>query len=1007
MIINKLRLTNKTNMKKLFLLLTLVGMIFTACESGGSVEEENGGNTPTLKIELSKQTVDVDFEVGSYSISVTSPYSWDAVSKNDWIIVNSKTGIAGTEELLFSVERNFEEKERKGTILITNSIYNLATELYVVQNAFEPEISIGAETLNFPVEGGRKEVAITANFEYEVSTSASWVTCSKTQKGITVSVPNYKEVDERRAEITIANKNYNISKTIKVAQGAFVPEITIDTEIIEFAAKGGVKDVAITANFEYEVSTSASWVTYSKKQNVITVSVPNYGKIEERTANITISSGMYNISKTIKIRQKGLTEEEYAEQMLVYTSSDGMVVTPKNYFFGANVVSNTYKNGQGVILFDAPITYIGDMAFYECTSLKNITIPDSVTSIGDSAFFDCTSLTSVIIPNSVTSIGKDAFWCCTSLKSVTIGNSVTSIGASAFSVCTSLTSVTIPNSVTSIGDLAFQRCDSLTSVTIGNSVTSIGYGAFSGCSSLTSVIIPNSVTSIGARAFDECTGELIINSKVVGMDWEYKNLKSHWLYGSQFSKVTIGGNVTRIGEYVFCGYSSLISVTIPNSVTSIGEGAFSGCSSLTSVTIGNGVTSIGYSAFYHCTSLTSVTIPDSVTSIGDSAFIGCTSLTSVTIPDRVTSIGNKAFYDCSSLKRVTIPNSVKKIGERAFGGCNSLTSVTIGNGVTSIGEYAFSSCTSLTSVTIPDSVTSIGEGAFNGCTGELIINSKFIEKDSDSDYSSNWLQWSQFSKVTIGSNVTRIRKGAFSNYCETVISITIPDSVTSIGSYAFNSCSSLTSVTIPNSVTSIGDSAFINCTSLKSVIIGNSVTSIGEETFRYCSSLTSVTIPNSVTSIGRYAFCKCTSLKNITIPDSVTSIGNYAFRNCTSLTSVTIGNSVTSIGNEAFYDCTSLKSVTIPNSVTEIRRYAFYGCTSLTSVTIGNSVTSIGVEAFYDCSSLTSVYCKPVTPPTGGSNMFYRNASGRKIYIPRASVSAYKSASFWSSYSSSIVGYDF
>ena len=152
-------------MKKLFLLLTLVGMIFTACESGGSVEEENGGNSSTLKIELSKKTVDVDFETGTYSISVTSPYSWRASSDNDWIIVNSKTGIAGTEELLFSVERNIEGKERKGTILITNSIYNLATELYVVQNAFEPEISIGAETLNFTVEGGRKEVAITANFE--------------------------------------------------------------------------------------------------------------------------------------------------------------------------------------------------------------------------------------------------------------------------------------------------------------------------------------------------------------------------------------------------------------------------------------------------------------------------------------------------------------------------------------------------------------------------------------------------------------------------------------------------------------------------------------------------------------------------------------------------------------------------------------------------------------------------------------------------------------------------
>ena len=733
-------------MKKLFLLLTLVGMIFTACESGGSVEEENGVNAPTLKIELSKQTVDVDFETGSYSISVTSPYSWDAVSKNDWIIVNSKAGIAGTKELKFSVKRNEEEEIREGTIVIKNEDYNLIAELYVVQKSFTPSIVIEPEALSFTVEGGEQNIAITSNFEYEISTSADWVSYKKTEKGLTIIVPNNKEVEERSAVVTISSEKYKISKTIKVAQGAFVPEITIDTEIIEFAAKSSAKDVAITANFEYEVSTSASWVTYSKKQNGITVSVSNCGKIEERTANITISSGMYNISKTIKIRQKGLTEEEYAEQILVYTSSDGMVINPKDAFcFDANIVSNTYKNGQGVILFDAPITYIGNEAFYECTSL-----------------------TSVIIPNSVTSIEDGAFWNCTSLTSVTIPDVVTEIGARAFYWCTSLTSVTIPDSVTSIGDYAFKNCSSLT------------------------------------------------------------------------------------------------NVTIPNSVTSIGEETFRYCSSLTSVTIPNSVTSIGDSAFSNCTSLTSVTIPNSVTSIGSSAFSGCTSLTSVTIPDSVTSIGSYAFRNCTSLTSVTIPNSVTSIGECAFYDCNSLTSVTIPNSVTSIGECAFYYCTSLTSVTIPDSVTSIGDSAF---------------------------------------------------------------------SY----CSSLARVTIPNSVTSIGGGAFYECYSLKSV-----------------------TIPNSVTSIGDLAFYYCTSLTSVTIPDSVTSIGEWAFRSCTSLTSVTIPNSVTSIG-----------------------------------------------DSFYYCTSLTSVYCKPTTPPAGSSSMFSCNASDRKIYVPRASVSAYKSASYWSDYSSDIVGYDF
>ena len=181
----------------------------------------------------------------------------------------------------------------------------------------------------------------------------------------------------------------------------------------------------------------------------------------------------------------------------------------------------------------------------------------SVTAIGDSAFYECTSLTTVTIPNSVTSIGVAAFRDCCSLTSVTIGNSVTSIGGSAFKGCSSLTSVTIPNSVTSIGNDAFCWCSSLTSITIGNSVASIGDDAFYGCSSLTSITIPNSVTSIGDDAFNSC---------------------------SSLTTVTIPNSVIYFGDYAFGWCSSLTSVTIPNSVTFIGGGAFVGCSSLQNVT---------------------------------------------------------------------------------------------------------------------------------------------------------------------------------------------------------------------------------------------------------------------------------------------------------------------------------------------------------------------------------------------------------------------------------------
>ncbi len=208
-------------------------------------------------------------------------------------------------------------------------------------------------------------------------------------------------------------------------------------------------------------------------------------------------------------------------------------------------------------------------------------------------------------------------------------------------------------------------------------------------------------------------------------------------------------------------------------------------------------------------------------------------------------------------------------------------------------------------------------------------------------------------------------------------------------------------------VSKIGDYAFYSCNPLESATIPDSVTEIGHYAFFSCISLTSVTIPDSVTSIGSCAFCECNKLTSITVPDSVTTIGVAAFRDCPSLTSVTIGNGVTSIGNWAFSFCDSLESVTIPDSVTSIGEEAFSYCPSLTSVTIGNSVTSIGNFAFRYCYSLTSVYCKAATPPAGGYYMFGSNASGREIYVPAASVEAYKSAAYWSDYASDIVGYEF
>lgn len=509
-----------------------------------------------------------------------------------------------------------------------------------------------------------------------------------------------------------------------------------------------------------------------------------------------------------------------------------------------------------------------------------------VTAVGSSAFYNCSTITEVVIPDSVNEISDTAFSRCKNLKSVKIPESVKSIGMSAFSQSTSLNSITIPYGLETIGILAFYSCSGLKNISIPESVTTIEDSAFSSCTSLLTLTIPESVEYIGDKAFSNC---------------------------SSMQTIVLPEKVTSLGSYLFANCRSLISVDLPQGTTAIGEQMFYNCYKLTSVKVPEGITSIGTSAFYSCESLKSFVIPYSVTSIGVDAFANCTSLEQISISKTVKSIENYAFNCCFKLSSIVIPEGVTSIGKGAFAQCSGLKYVTVSENnpvyfskdnciieteskklvvgtinsiipdyVTAIGDYAFSGCLDLSAISIPDTVTSIGIGAFENCE--------------------------KLESIVLPEGVTSIGDYAF-YYCKKLNSINIPDSVNYIGNSVFTSCEYLTSISIPEGVTYIGQNLFSGCFKLANVTLPESVSVIGAYAFYNCYALTSINIPKSVTKIEDYTFTFCKNLTNIELHDGITYIGASAFYNCSKLTTIVIPMSVTGIGYYAFTDYTTQKVI--------------------------------------------------------------------------------------------------
>lgn len=742
--------------------------------------------------------------------------------------------------------------------------------------------------------------------------------------------------------------------------------------------------------------TSIGDSAFNNCRNITNITIPDsVGSIGYRAFYYCINLSSVTLPDSVKI----IREEAFDKTALYNDVSTwkndvlyigNYLIAARNYIFGDYIIESGTK-------------VIADYAFYDCSNLIDVIIPDSVTNIGDSAFNDCRSLTSITIPDGVTSIGDSAFDNCISLTSITIPDGVTSIGASAFNCCRNLTSITIPDSVTSIGISALYNTGIYNDTsnwendvlyinnhliaaknsisgdyTIKSETKTIADCAFDNCSSLTGITIPNSVTSIGDEMFYDCI-----------------NLRS----------VTIPNSVISIGYWAFGNCKSLTSITIPDSVTCVFKTAFSGCDNLATIYyygtpeqwemafVGSdkyqpticviyecnsdkpyyGMGACGVNLIWKiyadgelvirgtgtmeswnsqssvpwydlCSKIVKVTICGEVKSIGNYAFYDCNNLASVMIHSGVTSIGDYAFYHCVSLANIAIPDSVNDIGDSAFRYCNALTNITIPTDIVSVGNFAFENCNKLTTVyysATPEQWKEISIAPNNS----KLTNSYTVayECNSDKPYNAGACGDNLMWKLYNDGELVISGRGDMNSFTfanSRIKKVTILSSATSIGNYAFSGCSSLKSITIPESVTKIGKGA-LNAPNLEEIRILSYSAEI--------SSFPANAVLYCKSGSTAQSYAELNNILYILIdgPTADFMVKNnqvVVYKGVSSKPRVPSG--VTSIGANAFKDNESVKAIELPISITSIFSGAFANCTSLEEIFIPCTTTTIATDAF-------------------------------------------------------------
>ena len=594
-----------------------------------------------------------------------------------------------------------------------------------------------------------------------------------------------------------------------------------------------------------------------------------------------------------------------------------------NYSNPTSYGADLYFNNELLIdvIIPTNITYIDEYRFVGCTSLKTVTITNSVTTISG-GFGNCTSLETIIIPNSVTVIDNHAFSGCTSLNNVCIPDSVEILGYGVFNKCDSLTQMSIPNSVTTIGDFAFNMCKSLLTIDIPQSVTSIGYSSFISCTSLEAINFGGTIEQ-----------------------WQSISLGDYWNTNTaSYIIYCTDGEIAKDGTVTYYQAASkgleyeLDSDGQSYSVTGIGT-----CRDkdivIPSEYMGLPVSCIGQIAFLEADFIETIFIPDTVVQLDYLPFPLCNSLVSIEVssthPCFVSIDGDlyiregiypnfegKTVYQYALGKTnttFTIPQGVGAIAPGAFASCLPLEEIVVSEGVTYIEYAAFAMCGSLKKITMPITIEYLGPALF-----EESVNVDTIK------YMGTVGQWNNMDKdqdwdLGMGEYIIYCIDGEIAKDGTTTYYATGSEGL----QYALNDDGQ------SYSLTGIGTCVDTDIV-IPRVYNGLPVTGVTYQAFAECSNIVSVIFPDSITDMGIYMFTNCTSLKKVVFNNNLESIPHLFFWGCTALEDVVIPDSVTSIGMNAFYECKSLKNLVIPENVNNIGRLAFFGCESLDNVVFEN-----------------------------------------------------------------------